>query len=150
VGFFNVKQFLVYLFRDVECLSIDPLKIHLFDDDDNIKFSELTYKHVFLLGIKAIASGDSWGAGEDIWEPMAIEAKSADYVASILQIPELTGDLLFKYVLDYLKPTLINNGETPLKHWINQLKTEGEIPIEPKQHLWHHAWNYTLNRKFNH
>jgi hypothetical protein len=128
----------------------DPLKVHSSFDDHYINFSDLTSKHVFALGIKASTNGNSWGVGEDIWKPMAIEAKSVDYVASILQIPELTGDLLFKYVLDYLKPTLMFNGETPLKHWINKLKTEGEIPIEPKQHLWYHAWNYTLNGKSNH
>ena len=38
----------------------------------------------------------------------------------------------------------MNNGETPLKHWINELKGKGIIPIEPRQHLWYDAWNYTL------
>jgi hypothetical protein len=107
-------------------------------------FSTLTSKHVFVLGIIAYNSGGSWGVGEDIWKPPTIKAKSPDYVASLLEIPDLTGDILFKYVLDCLKPTLNNNGETPLKNWVNKLKSKGAIPLEPKQHLWYHAWNYKL------
>ncbi|GBB88239.1 hypothetical protein RclHR1_01480004 [Rhizophagus clarus] len=130
----------------------DPLKIHPYCKEKRRKrkFLNLTSKHVFVLGIEARTSGDSWGVGEDVWSPICVEAKSADYVASILEIPELTGDLLFKYVLDCLKPTLLLNGETPLKHWVNDLKCKGAIPIEPRQHLWYHAWNYKLNRKSNH
>ncbi|GBC00959.1 hypothetical protein RclHR1_04010006 [Rhizophagus clarus] len=127
----------------------DPLNIHPYYNGYHRKFSKLTSKHVFALGIKALTRGGSWGIGEDIWRPMCIKAKSVDYVASMLGIPDLTGDILFKYVLDYLKPTLPNNGETPLKHWVNKLKGKGAIPIEPKQHLWYHAWNYKLNRKSN-
>ncbi|CAG8716374.1 19426_t:CDS:2 [Rhizophagus irregularis] len=108
----------------------------------------LTSKYIFSLRIKANTSGSSWGVGEDIWKPIYIKAKSADDVASILEIPGLTGDLLFKYVLDFLNPTLTNNGETPLKHWVNELKSEGAIPIEPEQHLWYHAWNYELKSLF--
>ena len=99
---------------------------------------------MFVLGIRAkTSSGGSWGVGEDIWNPIDVRAKSADYVASKLEIPDLTGDLLFKYVLDYLKPSLENNGETPLKHRIDELKVKGVIPNEP-QHLWYYAWNHTL------
>ncbi|PKY31312.1 hypothetical protein RhiirB3_448853 [Rhizophagus irregularis] len=124
----------------------DPLKIHPYYASYERKFSKLTSKHTFVLGIAANNGGGSW-RGRDIWEPIHIKVKSADYVASLLEIPELTGDLLFKYVLDCLKPTLINNGDTPLKHWINKLKGKGAIPIEPKQHPWYYAWNYKLNRK---
>ncbi|PKC02589.1 hypothetical protein RhiirA5_380854, partial [Rhizophagus irregularis] len=99
----------------------DPLKIHPYYASYERKFSKLTSKHTFVLGIAANNGGGSW-RGRDIWEPIHIKVKSADYVASLLEIPELTGDLLFKYVLDCLKPTLINNGDTPLKHWINKLK----------------------------
>ncbi|GBB87802.1 hypothetical protein RclHR1_01430011 [Rhizophagus clarus] len=112
------------------------------------RFSELTSKHIFVLGVKADAGNDSWGPDDPVgefWNPMRIEAKSADYVANMLQIPDLTGDLLFKYVLSCLQPTIQDNGETPLKHWVNELKSKGEIPIEPKQHLWYYAWNYILN-----
>ncbi|GBB98241.1 hypothetical protein RclHR1_03180006 [Rhizophagus clarus] len=123
----------------------DPLNIHPCFDYYNNKFLKLTSKHVFVLGIFAQANGGSWGVGVDIWNPIFIKAKSADYVASLLEIPDLTGDLLYKYVLDYLKPTLMNNGDTPLKNWVNKLKGEGAIPIEPKQHLWYSAWNYELN-----
>ncbi|RGB23513.1 hypothetical protein C1646_677060 [Rhizophagus diaphanus] len=125
----------------------DPLKIHPYHaSHGRRKFSKLTSKHTFVLGIDANTASGSWG-GEDIWAPIHIKVKSADYVASLLEIPELTGDLLFKYVLDCLKPTLTNNGDTPLKHWINKLKGRGAIPIEPKQHPWYYAWNYKLNRK---
>ncbi|RGB38148.1 hypothetical protein C1646_665643 [Rhizophagus diaphanus] len=110
--------------------------------------SDLTTKYIFSLRIKANTSGTSWGVGEDIWKPIYVEAKSADDVASILEIPGLTGDLLFKYVLDFLNPTLARNGETPLKHWVNELKSEGAIPIKPEQHLWYHAWNYELKSLF--
>ncbi|GBC03328.1 hypothetical protein RclHR1_05070012 [Rhizophagus clarus] len=128
----------------------DPLKIHPYYSPYEERFSNLTSKHVFVLGINASTSGGSWGVGNDIWNSVLIKANSADYVASILGIPDLTGDLLFKYVMDCLRPTLMNNGETPLKNWTNKLKAKGDIPIEPKQHLWYHAWNYKLNEKSNH
>ncbi|RGB28339.1 hypothetical protein C1646_767949 [Rhizophagus diaphanus] len=132
---------------DVDISFKDPLKIHpYYASHRRIKFSKLTSKHTFVLGIAASNGGGSW-SGEDIWESIHIKVKSVDYVASLLEIPELTGDLLFKYVLDCLKPTSIGNGDTPLKHWINKLKVEGAIPIEPKQHPWYYAWNYKLNRK---
>ncbi|CAB4492760.1 unnamed protein product [Rhizophagus irregularis] len=126
----------------------DPLVIHTYYYNHNELFSDLTSKYIFSLRIKANTSGSSWGVGEDIWKPIYIKAKSADDVASILEIPGLTGDLLFKYVLDFLNPTLTHNGETPLKHWVNELKSEGAIPIEPEQHLWYHAWNYELKSLF--
>ena len=75
---------------------------------------------------------------------MRVCANSADYIASKLEIPGFTGDLLFKYVLIYLQPALENNGETPFKHRIDELKANGSIPIKPQQHLWYDAWNYTL------
>ena len=31
-----------------------------------------------------------------------------------------------------------------LKHHIDGLKTEENIPIKPQQHLWYDAWNYVL------
>lgn len=66
----------------------------------------------------------------------------------MLGFPEFTGDLLFKYVLAYLQPVIQNNGSTPLKHSIDDLKANGIIPINPPQHLWYDAWNHTLkNRK---
>ncbi|CAB4486605.1 unnamed protein product [Rhizophagus irregularis] len=133
--------------RYVDISFEDPLKIHPYHASRLRKFSKLTSKHTFVLGINAnTATGGSWEGG-DIWEPIHIKVRSADYVASLLEIPELTGDLLFKYVLDCLKPILTNNGDTPLKHWINKLKGKGAIPIEPKQHPWYYAWNYKLNRK---
>ncbi|RIA88864.1 hypothetical protein C1645_825698 [Glomus cerebriforme] len=65
-------------------------------------------------------------AKKEFQYPIIVEAKSAaDYIAGF------TGDLLFKYVLVYLKPSLTNNGDTPLKHRIDELKGKGEIPIEP-------------------
>jgi hypothetical protein len=78
---------------------------------------------------------------------MSIYAESADYIASKLEIPGFTGDLLFKYVLAYLQPTLQENGETPLKHLIDELKVNEVIPIKPQQHLWYDVWNYTLKNK---
>ena len=125
---------------DVDISFKDPLKIHPYHDSEGT-FSKLNSKHIFVLGISANSSQRV----ENIWEPINIEAKSADFVASLLEIPDLTGDLLFKYVLDYLKPTLIDNGETPLEDWVNELKNNGTIPIEPNQHLWYYAWNHALN-----
>ncbi|EXX74096.1 hypothetical protein RhiirA5_409865 [Rhizophagus irregularis] len=125
---------------------IDPLNIHPYYESYCSKFLNLTSKNTFVLAIDA-SSGSSWGVGQDVWKSRCVEAKSADYVASLLEIPDLTGDLLFKYVLDYLKPTLKHNGETPLKNWINTLKVKGDIPMVPNQHLWYNAWNYKLNKK---
>ncbi|RGB32963.1 hypothetical protein C1646_762279 [Rhizophagus diaphanus] len=130
---------------DVNISFKDPLKIHPYQESCSGKFSNLDTKHIFVLGIRAY-----WRVGmsvEEIWEPINIKVKSADFVASLLEIPDLTGDLLFKYVLDCLKPTLIDVEETPLENWVNKLKSNGTIPIEPNQHLWYYAWNYKLNRK---
>ncbi|PKY44391.1 hypothetical protein RhiirA4_419005 [Rhizophagus irregularis] len=114
---------------DVDFSFKDPLKIHPNYASYERKFSKLTSKHTFVLGINAnTATGGSWEGG-DIWAPIDIKVRSADYVASLLEIPELTGDLLFKYVLDCLKPILTNNGDTPLKHWINKLKERTRLVI---------------------
>ncbi len=72
-----------------------------------------------------------------------IYSGSADQIANELEIPGFTGDLLFRYVLAYLQPTLEYNGETPLKYQIDALKAEGNIPIKPPQHLWYYAWKYS-------
>ncbi|PKK72414.1 hypothetical protein RhiirC2_848421 [Rhizophagus irregularis] len=127
----------------------DPLNLHPYYYYDVRELSELTSKHVFVFGASVDNNDGSWHMDSpnvaDLWAPICIKAKSADYIASVLKIPVLTGDLLFKYVLDCLQPTIQNNGETPLKYWINGLKSKGDIPIEPKQHFWYHAWNYALN-----
>src|SRR5438874_2655018 len=101
-------------------------------------------KHIFTLQVTAQTSGGSWGAGEDIWREPEIYSGSADQIANELEIPGFTGDLLFRYVLAYLQPVLDCNGETPLKHHIDELKVDGHIPIKPPQHLWYDAWNYHL------
>ncbi|GBB84942.1 hypothetical protein RclHR1_11510006 [Rhizophagus clarus] len=132
----------------------DPLSIHPYYGhvrNQKEKFFNLTSKHIFALEIEENHNNDSWGMLEGVGEDMmCIKAKSADHAASLLEIPDFTGDLLFKYVLYYLNPTLKDNGETPLKQWVNKLKAKGDIPIEPNQHLWYQAWNYKLNRKSNH
>ncbi|CAB4415832.1 unnamed protein product [Rhizophagus irregularis] len=115
----------------------DPLKIHPYQISYSGKFSKLNSKHTFVLGISS---------EDNIWEPINIEVKSADFVASLLEIPDITGDLLFKYVLDYLKPTL-DFGETPLENWINELKSNGTISIKPNQHLWYYAWNIRISKQ---
>src|SRR4051794_26752999 len=136
--------------------SSDPLHLHPFnykaiDEDDMedsdesdeiIKSLKVTSKHIFTLVVSALTSGGSWGVAIDIWKCLAIQANSADDIASKLEIPGFTGDLLFRYVLAYLQPTLENNGDTPLKRQINSLKGEGIIPVNPQQHLWYDAWKY--------
>ena len=86
--------------------------------------------------------GGSWGAGDDV---PGIHTGSADQIANELEIPGFTGDLLFRYVLAYLQPTLEDNGEIPLKHHIDALKVDGVIPLKPLQHLWYDVWNYYVN-----
>ena len=81
------------------------------------------------------------------FQSLGISANSADCFASKLEIPGFTGDLLFKYVLDYFQLTLDYNGEIPLRHEIDKLKAKEIIPIKPLQHLWYDAWNYTLKNK---
>ena len=105
----------------------------------------MTSKHVLAFKINAMSSG-SWGVGDDVWQSIDIHAKPADYVANKLEIPGFTGDLLFKYVLDYFQPT-IYGGEVPLKYKIDDLKAKEIISIRPQQHLWYDAWNHTLKNK---
>lgn len=133
----------------------DSLHLHPFDhniignhgifiDQPRAKRLELTSKHILTLEIGSKTSGDSWGVAEDIWSLPNIHAKSADHIASKLEIPNFTGDLLIKYVLAYLQPTFKEKGNTPLKYLINKLKATEIIPIKPQQHLWYDAWNFTL------
>ncbi|RGB24516.1 hypothetical protein C1646_772983 [Rhizophagus diaphanus] len=120
---------------DLDISFKDPLKIHPYQSDSG-KFLDLNSKHIFVLGTSC---------SNNIWEPIKIKVKSADFLASLLKIPDLTGDLLFKYVLDCLKPTL-DDGEIPLENWINKLKSNGTIPIKPNQHLWYYAWNFHISK----
>jgi hypothetical protein len=111
--------------------------------------------HVFVLGIHtqiskdgSWANGGSWGSEESFKEEIDIDvrARSADYCASKLEIPDLTGDLLLKYVLNYLNPTLQDNGDTPLEERIDKLKDKGVISTDKSQHHpWYYIWNYILN-----
>jgi hypothetical protein len=114
-------------------------------NEPRAKHLKLTSKHIFALEISAKTSGESWAVAKDIWFSPEIRVNSADEIANKLEIPGFTGDLLFKYVLAYLQPTLENNGDTPLKYHISELKAEGVIPVKPQQHLWYDAWNYNLN-----
>jgi hypothetical protein len=114
----------------------------LYDVEFTTKCLKLNSKHIFTLVVSAMTSGGSWGVARDIWKTLTIRANSADHIASKLEIPGFTGDLLFRYVLAYLQPTLENNGSTPLKHQIDKLKGEGVIPVRPQQHLWYDAWKY--------
>ena len=146
----SIKNFYLFIFfSDYSNGYYDPLHLHPFDHgsyeiSEPSSILELTSKHIFTLEIRSRAQGGSWGVAQDIWESPDVHAKSADYIASKLEVPEFTGDLLFKYVLAYLQPTLQNNGNTPLKHKVDQLKAKGIIPVQPQQHLWYDVWSYTL------
>ncbi|CAB4441119.1 unnamed protein product [Rhizophagus irregularis] len=132
----------------------DPLDLHPYYCDGyghKYKFSLLTSMHVFVLGIHSEISIDgSWGS-EESWEgeekyKIDVRVKPADYCANKLGIPDFTGELLFKYVLNYLNPTLQNNGDIQLKERIDELKVKGDIPTDDsQQHLWYYAWNYIFN-----
>ena len=78
------------------------------------------------------------------WLSPKVCAKSADQNTSELAISGFNGDLLIKYVLAYFQSALHYDRDVPLKHWIDDLKSEEIISIKPRQHLWYDAWNYTL------
>src|SRR5437763_13060915 len=142
-----IVNFLCFSDSSENDYPFDPLFLHpynhsYFDRYNKDRNLEQTSKHILTIVINASSSG-SWGAGQDVWDSIDIYSKSADYVASKLEIPGFTGDLSFKYVLAYLQPTLENNGDRPLKHLIDGLKAKGVIPIKPQQHLWYDFWNYT-------
>ncbi|POG61675.1 hypothetical protein GLOIN_2v1786279 [Rhizophagus irregularis DAOM 181602=DAOM 197198] len=112
----------------------DPLNIHPHYDLDEEKYFKLTLtsKNVF-----------TFNSFEGI---MAIRAKPADYVANKLKIPNVNGDLLYKYVLYYLNPSFNENSR--LRHHIDELIAEENISnISVTQHPWYSAWNYTLKNK---
>src|SRR4051794_26546684 len=146
-----ITNFIIICFSDeYSSRYFDPLHLHPFnysDDGPPAKRLNLTSKHIFVLVVSAKTSGGSWDVAEDIWYSPDIYARSADNIANKLQIPGFTGDLLSKYVLAYLQPTLENSGSTPLKHQIDELKAGGIIPVEPRQHLWYDAWNYGLKSR---
>ncbi|CAB5383710.1 unnamed protein product [Rhizophagus irregularis] len=75
----------------------DPLNIHPHYDLEKQKYFKLTLtsKNVFTFNLF-----------EDLYTSiMAIRAKPADYVANKLKIPDVNGDLLYRYVLYYLNPS---------------------------------------------
>ncbi|PKY41322.1 hypothetical protein RhiirA4_454883 [Rhizophagus irregularis] len=112
----------------------DPLNIHPHYDLDEEKYFKLTLtsKNVF-----------TFNSFDGI---MAIRAKPADYVANKLKIPNVNGELLYKYVLYYLNPSFNENSR--LRHHIDELIAEGNISnISVTQHPWYSAWNYTLKNK---
>ncbi|RGB21624.1 hypothetical protein C1646_777620 [Rhizophagus diaphanus] len=114
----------------------DPLNLHPHYDLYKNKYfkSTLTSKNVFTFNsFKGLYTSI-----------MTIRAKPADYVANKLKIPDVNGDLLYKYVLYYLNPSFFENS--PLRHYIDELVAEGNISnIFATQHAWYPAWNYTFN-----
>ncbi|CAB4478814.1 unnamed protein product [Rhizophagus irregularis] len=116
----------------------DPLNIHPHYDLEKQKYFKLTLtsKNVF-----------TFNSFEDLYTSiMAIRAKPADYVANKLKIPDVNGDLLYRYVLYYLNPSFDENS--PLRNHIDNLVAEGNISnISVTQHPWYSAWNYTLKNK---
>ncbi|PKY42675.1 hypothetical protein RhiirA4_417661 [Rhizophagus irregularis] len=116
----------------------DPLNLHPHYNIVKEQFSKLTSKHVFVLHVSDIAD----------WErdySLCIKAKSADWFAHQLDIPNFNGDILFKYVLEYLNPTLEIKVDKIIKRYI-KLHTKGLIPNEP-QHLWYSVWDYALKNE---
>ncbi|RGB26020.1 hypothetical protein C1646_770983 [Rhizophagus diaphanus] len=113
----------------------DPLNIHPYYNLDGKKYFKLTSKNVFTFN--------------SYKDRMIIRAKSADYVANKLKIPDVNGDLLFKYVLCYLNPSFQSyNKIPPLGHHIDKLIAEENISnIAATQHPWYSAWNYALKNK---
>jgi len=124
------------------------LHIHPFEHKlgEETKHLELTSKHIFTLEVKIKLMGESLSDTYDMdgWESPNVCTKSANQIASKLEIPGFNGDLLIKYVLAYFQSALHYNGDVPLRHWIDGLKSEGIISVKPRQHLWYDAWNYTL------
>nr|CAG8583862.1 2005_t:CDS:2 [Entrophospora candida] len=123
----------------------------LLDNDDYYGRSStpsIKPNNILTFEVNAYTSGGSWG-GEDIWREPSVIANDADNVASQLRVPGLNGNLLVKYVLAHLQPSLRGNGEAPLKHRIDKLKAEGKISSKPKQHLWYDLWEYALNDGWN-
>ena len=116
------------------------------DCDDGTEHLELTSNHIFTLEFPIHSLGGSMMNVNDLfsWLSPKVCAKSADQFASKLAIPGFNGDLLIKYVLAYFQSALHYNGDVPLRHWIDGLKSEGIISVKPQQHLWYDAWNYTL------
>ncbi|CAB5395334.1 unnamed protein product [Rhizophagus irregularis] len=113
----------------------DPLNIHPYYNLDGKKYIKLTSKNVFTFN--------------SYKDRMIIRAKSADYVANKLKIPDVNGDLLFKYVLCYLNPSFESfNKIPPLGHHMDKLIAEENISnIAATQHPWYSAWIYALKNK---
>ncbi|RGB26018.1 hypothetical protein C1646_675134 [Rhizophagus diaphanus] len=115
----------------------DPLNLHPHYNIVKKQFSKLTSKHVFVFHVNDIPD---WGDYS-----LCIKAKSADWFAHQLDIPNFNGNILFKYVLEYLNPTLEIKVDKIIKKHI-KLKTEGLILNEP-QHFWYSVWNYVLKNE---
>ncbi|PKK59011.1 hypothetical protein RhiirC2_795450 [Rhizophagus irregularis] len=75
---------------DVDFSFKVPLKIHPYKVSYDRTISKLTSKHTFVLGISVESSANSWGVGDGVRRPIRMKANSADYVASLLEIPDLT------------------------------------------------------------
>ncbi|CAB4389466.1 unnamed protein product [Rhizophagus irregularis] len=113
----------------------DPLNIHPYYNLDGKKYIKLTSKNVFTFN--------------SYKDRMIIRAKSADYVANKLKIPDVNGDLLFKYVLCYLNPSFESfNKIPPLGHHMDKLIAEENISnMAATQHPWYSAWINALKNK---
>ena len=125
----------------------DQLRLHPYDHTYNFRRKKVIAPMHILAFLIETNRFDRQIINEDIWKSISIDANSADSIASKLEIPGFTGDMLFKYVCDYLQPTLCYNREIPLQYKVDELKAKEIIPIRPKQHLWYDIWNHTLKKQ---
>ncbi|GBB84449.1 hypothetical protein RclHR1_11000005 [Rhizophagus clarus] len=135
----------------------DPLKLHPHYNKDKKKFLKLASRHVFAFhskydyNRKDVVFHSKYYEEEEEEDDddddgvcsFHVRAKSADWFANRLEIPNFNGDVLFKYVLYYLNPISINSE---LISHLNNLKVDGIIPTIT-YYLWYSAWKHALENQ---
>ncbi|KAI8886275.1 hypothetical protein K501DRAFT_270010 [Backusella circina FSU 941] len=101
--------------------------------------------HKLSLYVNATGTSGSWGV-EDIWGDQETECDGLEQEVKMLDLEGLTEDLLMIYIIAVVQPNLESDGEAPFVRYINRCKSNGVIPVQPKNHLWLDLWRLHVKK----
>jgi hypothetical protein len=97
--------------------------------------------HKLSLAVKSIGFNGSWGV-TDIWGDEEATCNGLSKEVKLLDHEGLTEDLLMTFIIAVIQPKLSLDGEVPFINQINRFKSNGKIPVQPKNHLWFDVWKF--------
>jgi hypothetical protein len=97
--------------------------------------------HKLSLNVKSTGFNGSWGV-TDIWGDEEATCNGLSEEVKLLDLEGLTEDLLMTYLIAIIQPKLLLDGEVPFINQINRFKSDGQIPVQPKNHLWFDVWKF--------